>query len=82
VPWQVVTGHLEFWGLVSTGGLEALPMKTTALVVDEESILYDFAYNADISWLDTKSVKARPRPPDSALIGAKDYPVPNLERIF
>jgi hypothetical protein len=53
-------------------------MKTTALVVDEESILYDFGYNTDISWLDTKSVKTRPRPPDSALIGAKDHPAPIL----
>jgi hypothetical protein len=42
-------------------------MKTAALVVDEESILYDFGYDADISRLDTKSVKTRPCPSDSAL---------------
>jgi hypothetical protein len=32
-------------------------MKTSAPVVDEECIVYDFRYNADISGLDSKSVK-------------------------
>jgi hypothetical protein len=60
---------------------ETLPRKSTAIIVDENSIIDNFRYKPNLMRLNTQSVETGQRPPNGSGVGVEHNLVANLERI-